>query len=75
VVTSYPLRVVLHNPNVTDNIAKWAVELAKFELDFILRHAVKSQLLADFIDDWMPPPCHLGGPNDSELGPRAPVFT
>jgi hypothetical protein len=41
-VTSYPLRVILHNPNVTGNIAKWAVELAEFELDFVPRHAVKS---------------------------------
>jgi hypothetical protein len=41
-VTSYPLRAILHNPNVTDNIAKWAVELAEFELDFVPRHAVKS---------------------------------
>jgi hypothetical protein len=42
VVTSYPLRVVLHNPNTTANIAMWAVELAEFELDFVARHAVKS---------------------------------
>jgi hypothetical protein len=42
VVTSYPLRVVLHNSNATGNIAKWAVELAKFELDFITHHAIKS---------------------------------
>jgi hypothetical protein len=41
-VTSYPLRAILHNPNVTGNIAKWAVELAEFELDFVPRHAVKS---------------------------------
>jgi hypothetical protein len=27
VVTSYPLRVVLHNPNATGNIAKWDAEL------------------------------------------------
>jgi hypothetical protein len=31
VVSSYPLRAVLHNPNATGNIAKWAVELAEFE--------------------------------------------
>jgi hypothetical protein len=49
VVTSYPLRAVLRNPNVTGNIAKWAVELAEFELDFIPRHAVKSQVLAESI--------------------------
>jgi hypothetical protein len=56
VVTSYPLRAILRNPNTTGNIAKWAVELAEFELDFILRHAVKSQVLADFIVDWTPSP-------------------
>jgi hypothetical protein len=27
VVTSYPLKDMLHNPNATGNIAKWAVEL------------------------------------------------
>ena len=34
VVTSYPLRAILHNSNATGNIAKWAVELAVFQLDF-----------------------------------------
>jgi hypothetical protein len=33
------------------NIAKWEAKLAEFELDFLLRHAIKSQVLADFIDD------------------------
>ena len=28
VVTSYPLRAILHNSNATGNIAKWAAELA-----------------------------------------------
>jgi hypothetical protein len=50
-VTSYPLRTVLYNPNMTSNIAKWAAELAEFELDFVPRHAVKSQVLTDFIVD------------------------
>jgi hypothetical protein len=51
VVTSYPLRAVLHNPNATGNIAKRAIELDKFELDFIARHAIKSQVLSDFVVD------------------------
>jgi hypothetical protein len=55
VVTSYLLRARLHNPNVTSNIAKWATELAEFELDFTLHHAIKSQVLADFVANWMPP--------------------
>jgi ribonuclease HI len=33
---------MLHNPNATGNIAKWATELAEFEMDFSPCHAVKS---------------------------------
>jgi hypothetical protein len=75
VVTSYPLRAILCNPNATGNIAKWAAELTEFELDLVPCHAVKSQVLADFIVDWTPSASPLGGPNDSEPEPRAPVFT
>jgi hypothetical protein len=71
VVTSYPLKSVLHNPNTTRNIAKWAAELAEFKLDFLQRHAAKSQALAN----WTPPPCNPGGPDDSESEAKAPVFT
>jgi hypothetical protein len=34
VVTSFSLRAILHKPNATGNIAKWAAELAEFQLDF-----------------------------------------
>jgi hypothetical protein len=74
VVSSCPLRVVLYNSNVTGNIAKWVVELVEFELDFILRHAIKSQVLADFVVDYTPPPCRPEGLDNGELEPRAPVF-
>jgi ribonuclease HI len=78
VVTSYPLRVILHNSNTTGNIAKWAAELAGFQLDFHPRHAIKSQVLADFVAEWTPTPSVSGGP-DHGLDPppqaRAPVFT
>jgi hypothetical protein len=53
-VTSYPLRAILRNPNATGNIAKWTAELVEFELYFVSRHTVKSQVLADFIVDWTP---------------------
>jgi hypothetical protein len=75
VVTSYPLRAILRNPNVTGNIAKWAGELAEFELDFVPCHAVKSQVLADFIFDRTPSASPPGGLDDSEPEARAPVFT
>jgi hypothetical protein len=79
VVTSFPLRAILHNSNATGNIAKWAAELAEFQLDFQPRHAIKSQGLADFIVEWTPPSSALGGPDpDSDptpAEPRGPVFT
>jgi hypothetical protein len=79
VVTAYPLRGILHNSNATGNIAKWAAELAGFQLDFQPRHAIKSQILADFIAEWTPAPSASGGP-DHESDPsrpevKAPVFT
>jgi ribonuclease HI len=79
VVTSFPLSAILHNSNSTGNIAKWATELAESQLDFQPRHAVKSQVLADFIVEWTPPPSAPGGPDpDSDPTPtehRGPVFT
>jgi hypothetical protein len=79
VVTSFPLRAILHSSNTTDNIAKWASELTGFQLDFQPRHAIKSQVLADFIVEWTPPPSAPRVPDlDSDptlAEPRGPVFT
>jgi hypothetical protein len=79
VVTAFPLKAILHNSNATGNIAKWAAELAEFQLEFQPRHAVKSQVLADFIMEWTPSPSAPGGPNPESdptpTEPRAPVFT
>jgi hypothetical protein len=79
VVTSFPLRAILHNSNATGNIAKWVAELAEFQLDFQPCHAVKSQALADFIVEWTPPPSAPGGLDpDSDptaTKPRGPIFT
>jgi hypothetical protein len=60
VVTAFPLKAILHNSNATGNIAKWAAELAEFQLDFQPHHAVKSQVLADFIVEWTLPRALLG---------------
>jgi ribonuclease HI len=79
VVTSFPLRAILHNSNATGNIAKWATELAEFQLDFQPCHAIKSQVLADFIVEWTPPssvPEGLGPDSDpTPVEPRGPIFT
>ena len=52
VVTSFPIGDILHNRDATGRIAKWAVELEYFELNFQPRTAIKSQALIDFIAEW-----------------------
>jgi hypothetical protein len=34
-------------------IAKWAMELCPFDLEFARRDTIKSQTLADFIVEWI----------------------
>jgi ribonuclease HI len=73
------LRAILHNSNATGNIAKWAAELVGFQLDFQPRHAIKSQVLADFVVEWTPTPSVPGGLDHGSDPPppevRGPVFT
>jgi hypothetical protein len=77
VVTSFPLRAILHNSNATGNITEWAAELTKFQLDFQPCHTIKSQVLADFIVEWTSPPSAPGDldSDPTPVEPRGPVFT
>src|SRR5438128_18962 len=49
VITFYPLERILQNREATGRVAKWAVELGAFDIQFISAHAIKSQVLAHFI--------------------------
>jgi hypothetical protein len=75
VVTLHPLRAILHNPNTTGNIANWVAELVEFGLDFIAHHAIKTQVLTDFIAEWTPPTNQPVGPDDSASEPQALMFS
>ena len=55
-VTSYPLGQILQNQEGTGRTVKWAIELAEFGLRFAPRHAIESQVLADFVAEWTPVP-------------------
>ena len=57
---------MLRNRHAIGRIAKWAAELAEFELEFIPRTAVKSQALADFVAEWTP----VEEEEDDQITPR-----
>jgi hypothetical protein len=52
VVSKYPLRKVIQNPEAEGRIAKWALELMGRTSRTPPRSAIKSHVLADFVAEW-----------------------
>jgi ribonuclease HI len=51
-VSKYPLREVIQNPEAEGSIAKWALELMGQNITYAPRGAIKSQVLTDFVAEW-----------------------
>ena len=49
VPTEYPMKQVLHKPEVSGRLMKWAIELSEFDIRYKPKTAVKGQVLADFV--------------------------
>ena len=54
VLTTYPLKNILHKPELSGRLTKWAVELSEYDINYHPRTALKSQVLADFVADFSP---------------------
>jgi ribonuclease HI len=53
VVSSFPLGEIIQCREASGRIAKWAVELMGETISFAHRKAIKSQVLADFLAEWV----------------------
>ncbi len=49
ILTDQPVKQILQQSDHAGRIAKWAVELGEFDLEYRPRPAIKAQALADFI--------------------------
>ncbi|KAG7583777.1 Reverse transcriptase domain [Arabidopsis suecica] len=67
VLTDQPLRTALHSPSQSGRMAKWAVELSEYDIDYRSRPAMKSQVLADFLVEL--PPVALGSDTSTKDDP------
>ncbi|XP_024007922.1 uncharacterized protein LOC112083931 [Eutrema salsugineum] len=54
VLTNQPLRTILHSPSLSGRMAKWAVQLTEYDIEYHNKTSAKSQVLADFLVE-LPP--------------------
>ena len=52
VVSSAPLADIICNRDATGRVAKWAIELGPYHITYEPRTTIKSEALADFVNDW-----------------------
>ena len=49
VPTEYPMKQVLHKPETSGRLMKWAIELSEFDIRYKPKTEIKGQVFADFI--------------------------
>ncbi|XP_021818433.1 uncharacterized protein LOC110760479 [Prunus avium] len=54
VMTNFPLRSILHSPDASQRLMKWAIELSQYDLLYRPKTAIKAQALADFVAEFTP---------------------
>lgn len=54
ILIEYPLKSLLQQGDLTSKIAKWAVVLSQYVLEFRPRTAIKGKVLADFVAKFTP---------------------
>ena len=53
VPTEYPMKKKLHKPETSGRLMKWAIELSEFDIRYKPKTAIKGQVLADFIMEFI----------------------
>jgi hypothetical protein len=55
VLMNQPLHYIFGNSDNSERIRKWATELSEYVINFERRSTIKSQILVDFVVEWMEP--------------------
>lgn len=49
ILTTFPLRTILHSPSQLRRLAKWAAELSEYNIEYQTRTCAKSQVLVNVL--------------------------
>ena len=70
VPTEYPMKQILHKPESSRRMIKWAIELSEFDIKYKPRTAVKGKILAYFIMEFTP----AQSTEATQLAPDLPIW-
>ena len=73
VTTEHPMRHILHKPETSGRMIKWAIELSEFDIRYKSRTMVKGQVLADFIVEFTPLNTPAQPTKTTQLVPDLPI--
>ncbi|XP_028063793.1 uncharacterized protein LOC114267011 [Camellia sinensis] len=62
VLTDYPLQSTIRRAKASGQVSKWDLELGQYDIQFFPRIAIKGQVLADFVAEFMG--CHADFKSD-----------
>ena len=72
--TEHPMRQILHKPETSGRLIKWAIKLSEFDIRYKHRTTVKGQVLADFIMEFTPSNTPAQPTETTQLVPDLPVW-
>ena len=47
----YPIKYIFEKPSLSERIARWQVQLSKFDILYVSQKAIKGSAIVDFLTD------------------------
>ena len=70
VPTEYPMKQIMHKPETSGRLIKWAIELSEFDIEYKPRTTIKGKILAYFITEFNP----VEPTEATQLTPDLPIW-
>ena len=72
--TEHPMKQILHKPETSGRLIKWAIEISEFDIRYKPSTTVKGQVLTDFIMEFTPSNTSTNPTETTQLAPDLPIW-